>query len=76
MPKPNSIAKPTIKPIAKADPLADVLRPGQSIALLKHLHILTVDGKLHDELRYASLESLQQGIAQDAVDARAWLARA
>jgi riboflavin kinase/FMN adenylyltransferase len=28
--------------------------------------------KLHDELRYASLEALQQGIAQDVTDARAW----
>ena len=51
MPKPNSIAKSTIKPIAKAHPLADVLRPGQSIALLKHLHILTVDGKLNQDTR-------------------------
>ena len=30
--------------------------------------------KLHDERRYASLEALQQGIAQDVADARAWLA--
>jgi riboflavin kinase/FMN adenylyltransferase len=30
--------------------------------------------KLHDERRYASLETLQQGIAQDVADARAWFA--
>ncbi len=35
----------------KPDPLADVLRPGQSIALLKHLHILTVEGKLNQDTR-------------------------
>ena len=28
--------------------------------------------KLHDELKYDSLESLQQGIAQDCTDARQW----
>ncbi len=32
--------------------------------------------KLHDELKYASLEALQQGIARDTDDARAWFARA
>jgi riboflavin kinase/FMN adenylyltransferase len=30
--------------------------------------------KLHDERRYESLEALQQGIAQDVTDARAWFA--
>lgn len=30
--------------------------------------------KLHDERKYASLEALQQGIAQDCADARAWFA--
>jgi riboflavin kinase/FMN adenylyltransferase len=30
--------------------------------------------KLHDERRYASLDALQQGIAQDVADARAWFA--
>jgi riboflavin kinase/FMN adenylyltransferase len=30
--------------------------------------------KLHDERHYASLEALQQGIAQDVADARAWFA--
>lgn len=33
------------------DPLADVLRPGQSIELLKELHILTRDGKLNQDSR-------------------------
>jgi riboflavin kinase/FMN adenylyltransferase len=28
--------------------------------------------KLHDERRYDSLAALQQGIAQDVTDARAW----
>ncbi|MCU0968477.1 MAG: bifunctional riboflavin kinase/FAD synthetase [Rubrivivax sp.] len=31
--------------------------------------------KLHDELRYESLEALREGIAQDVADARAWLSR-
>ncbi|WP_324780520.1 class I SAM-dependent methyltransferase [Thiobacillus sedimenti] len=34
-----------------ADPLADVLRPGQSVELLKELHILTRDGKLNQDSR-------------------------
>jgi riboflavin kinase/FMN adenylyltransferase len=29
--------------------------------------------KLHDERRYESLQALEAGIAQDVVDARAWL---
>lgn len=33
------------------DPLAEVLRPGQSIELLKALHILTRDGKLNQDSR-------------------------
>lgn len=37
------------KPVA--DPLADLLRPGQSIALLQELHILTRDGKLNQDSR-------------------------
>jgi riboflavin kinase/FMN adenylyltransferase len=32
--------------------------------------------KLHDERRYESIEALRVGIAQDEVDARAWLAQA
>ena len=41
-------------PASKAgfsDPLADVLRPGQSVELLKELHILTRDGKLNQDSR-------------------------
>jgi hypothetical protein len=43
-----------MKPKAKTpftDPLAEVLRPGQSIELLKELHILTRDGKLNQDSR-------------------------
>jgi hypothetical protein len=36
---------------AYADPLAEVLRPGQSTELLKELHILTRDGKLNQDSR-------------------------
>ncbi len=36
---------------AYVDPLAEVLRPGQSIELLKELHILTRDGKLNQDSR-------------------------
>jgi riboflavin kinase/FMN adenylyltransferase len=31
--------------------------------------------KLHDERKYASLEALREGIAQDVADARAWFGR-
>lgn len=34
-----------------SDPLAGMLRPGQSIELLKELHILTRDGKLNQDSR-------------------------
>ena len=37
--------------VAYTDPLADVLRPGQSIELLKELHILTRDSKLNQDSR-------------------------
>lgn len=36
---------------AGADALAGVLRPGQSVALLQELHILTRDGKLNQDAR-------------------------
>ena len=39
------------RPAAHADPLAGVLRPGQSVELLKELHILTRDGKLNQDSR-------------------------
>ncbi|MBQ0944175.1 bifunctional riboflavin kinase/FAD synthetase [Ideonella sp. 4Y16] len=43
-----------------------------------YARILQVDllHKLHDELRYPSLEALQAGIAKDVADARDWFARA
>jgi Methyltransferase domain len=45
-----SPAASTLK-TAYADPLAEALRPGQSIELLKQLHILTRDGKLNQDSR-------------------------
>jgi hypothetical protein len=45
---------PSAPPASKAsysDPLAEVLRPGQSVELLKELHILTRDGKLNQDSR-------------------------
>jgi hypothetical protein len=50
MKRPRPAAAPASKPIF-SDPLADVLRPGQSIELLKELHILTRDGKLNQDSR-------------------------
>ena len=45
---PTAPRAPTTK---YTDPLAEVLRPGQSIELLKELHILTRDGKLNQDSR-------------------------
>ncbi len=45
--KPNAAAKSEVRP----DPLAAELRPGQSIELLKELHILTREGKLNQDTR-------------------------
>ncbi|MEW6120452.1 MAG: SAM-dependent methyltransferase [Pseudomonadota bacterium] len=45
-PKPSAAPKSGF-----TDPLAEVLRPGQSVALLKELHILTRDGKLNQDSR-------------------------
>ena len=39
------------KSAAFVDPLAEVLRPGQSVELLKELHILTRDGRLNQDSR-------------------------
>lgn len=50
MKRPRPAAAPASKP-SFSDPLADVLRPGQSIELLKELHILTRDGKLNQDSR-------------------------
>ena len=49
-PKPERVARD--KPVAKLPPtLADDIRPGQSVELLKELHILTRDGKLNQDSR-------------------------
>ena len=42
--------KPALK-TGFTDPFAELLRPGQSIELLKELHILTRDGKLNQDSR-------------------------
>ena len=47
---PRGKAAPSAKPIA-ANPLESELRPGQSIELLKELHILTREGKLNQDSR-------------------------
>jgi len=49
---------------------ADVALDGGYARLLK----VDLLHKLHDELRYESLDSLRAGIARDVVDARAWWA--
>jgi hypothetical protein len=46
-PGPTAVASGT----AYANPLDEVLRPGQSVELLKELHILTRDGKLNQDSR-------------------------
>ena len=52
---PPSTAKPTRKALAahaaKPAQVIEELRPGQSIELLKELHILTRDGKLNQDTR-------------------------
>jgi hypothetical protein len=64
---------PKAKP-APADTLAPEIRPGQSIALLQELHILTRDGKLNQDSRrklkqvyhlYQFIEPLLKEILQD-----------
>ncbi|MBI1285104.1 MAG: methyltransferase [Thiobacillus sp.] len=44
-------AATTLSKTTYVDPLAEVLRPGQSIELLKELHILTRDGRLNQDSR-------------------------
>jgi hypothetical protein len=44
-------AAPSAPKATYTDPLAEILRPGQSIELLKELHILTRDGKLNQDSR-------------------------
>ena len=67
---------PKVKPATQsANPLADELRPGQSIELLKELHILTREGKLNQDSRrklkqvyhlYQFIEKLLMELAQTA----------
>jgi len=58
---------------ARDQQLAELLRPGQSIALLQHLHILTRDGQLNQDSRrklkqvyhlYQFIETLLRELAQ------------
>jgi hypothetical protein len=60
-----------------ANPLADELRPGQSLELLKELHILTRDGKLNQDSRrklkqvyhlYQFIEPLLKQVLEDKPD--------
>ena len=49
--KPSLTSGTRAQKTAFADPLAELLRPGQSTELLKELHILTRDGKLNQDSR-------------------------
>ena len=58
--------------------VAELLRPGQSIALLQHLHILTRDGQLNQDSRrklkqvyhlYQFIETLLRELADQSLDA-------
>ncbi len=49
--RPHAAVSDTIGIKPPVDPLAEILRPGQSIELLKALHILTRDGKLNQDSR-------------------------
>ena len=71
--KPSKTAT-TAKP-APVNPLEDVLKPGQSIELLKALHILTRDGKINQDSRrklkqvyhlYQFIEKLLQELPPNA----------
>ena len=50
-PRVTSAVSPTVGKPAAAHPLADEVRPGQSVELLKELHILTREGKLNQDSR-------------------------
>ena len=50
MPRPAK-AHPTNKAAKAEAELAEVLRPGQSVELLKELHILTREGRLNQDSR-------------------------
>ncbi|TDQ40618.1 bifunctional riboflavin kinase/FAD synthetase [Tepidicella xavieri] len=51
--------------------LAHAPTPGEAYGRIIRVELLH---KLHDELKYDSLDALTQGIAKDCADARAWLA--
>ena len=62
-------AKCCLKPIVWTGLPISVLRGGYGkLVRVELLH------KLHDELKYDSLQALNQGIQRDCDDARAWLA--
>jgi hypothetical protein len=70
-------------PALAPHPLADEIRPGQSIDLLKALHILTRDGKLNQDSRrklkqvyhlYQFIEKLLQELAEQGAGATLSLA--
>ena len=50
-PRSNAAAVPAAGKTVPAHPLADEVRPGQSVELLKELHILTREGKLNQDSR-------------------------
>ena len=47
----RNIPRPNSKPDSKPDQVAAEIRPGQSLELLKELHILTREGKLNQDTR-------------------------
>ena len=71
---------PGARQTASEKQLAELLRPGQSIALLQHLHILTRDGQLNQDSRrklkqvyhlYQFIETLLGELAEQPLDAGA-----
>jgi len=71
---------PGARQMASEKQLTELLRPGQSIALLQHLHILTRDGQLNQDSRrklkqvyhlYQFIETLLGELAEQPLDAGA-----
>ena len=71
----DSAKSPVVK--SSASNIAPEIRPGQSIELLKELHILTRDGKMNQDSRrklkqvyhlYQFIEPLMQSVQQDHAD--------
>jgi hypothetical protein len=69
---------PGSRQTASEKQVAELLRPGQSIALLQHLHILTRDGQLNQDSRrklkqvyhlYQFIETLLRELADQSLDA-------